>query len=222
MQVLQVNNGPSAEVEEEEEEAAFRNQVLLAKGGFDIVGIRYYRGVAHPGEYVYLVREPRNPYDRNAIRVDNVHHEKIGHIKREQAALLSPLMDSHHGSILHLEGIIPRPGNAFSLPLCLEFYATTNDPTQALKLSQVLRKRMRFYRNVRMERESSGDAAVRGADGPSPTEAATPVVQTQKLDWTQQQQQLVRLSLFFLPSHCQNDHQQKFDRAQTSGSRTIF
>jgi SWI/SNF-related matrix-associated actin-dependent regulator of chromatin subfamily A3 len=33
-----------------------------------IVGIRYYTGKAHPGEYVHLVREPSNPYDRNAIR----------------------------------------------------------------------------------------------------------------------------------------------------------
>jgi SWI/SNF-related matrix-associated actin-dependent regulator of chromatin subfamily A3 len=33
-----------------------------------IVGIRYYSGKAHPGEYVHLAREPSNPYDRNAIR----------------------------------------------------------------------------------------------------------------------------------------------------------
>jgi SWI/SNF-related matrix-associated actin-dependent regulator of chromatin subfamily A3 len=33
-----------------------------------IVGIRYYTGKAHPGEYVRLAREPSNPYDRNAIR----------------------------------------------------------------------------------------------------------------------------------------------------------
>lgn len=30
------------------------------------------RGVAHLGEFVDLVREPNNSYDRNAIRVDNL------------------------------------------------------------------------------------------------------------------------------------------------------
>jgi hypothetical protein len=47
-----------------------------------IVGIRYYRGVAHAGEYVSLVREPQNPYDSNAIRVDNLQGEKVGHVSK--------------------------------------------------------------------------------------------------------------------------------------------
>lgn len=36
------------------------------------------RGVAHQGEFVDLVREPNNPYDRNAIRVDNLSHQQVG------------------------------------------------------------------------------------------------------------------------------------------------
>ena len=39
--------------------------------------LRYYSGTAHAGEYVSLVREPNNPYDRNAIRVDNMHGQKV-------------------------------------------------------------------------------------------------------------------------------------------------
>lgn len=58
------------------------------------------------------MREPHNPYDSNAIRVDNLHHEKIGHIKRETAAMLAPLMD-RYGDDIHLEGIIPRQGKWF-------------------------------------------------------------------------------------------------------------
>jgi SWI/SNF-related matrix-associated actin-dependent regulator of chromatin subfamily A3 len=64
-----------------------------------VVGIRYYRGVAHPGEYVQLVREPHNPYDRNAVRVDNMHGQKVGHIKKEQAAMLAPVMDNMNASV---------------------------------------------------------------------------------------------------------------------------
>ncbi|CAN0544148.1 unnamed protein product, partial [Ectocarpus sp. 8 AP-2014] len=36
------------------------------------------RGVAHLGEFVDLVREPNNPYDRNAIRVDNLTRQQVG------------------------------------------------------------------------------------------------------------------------------------------------
>ncbi len=32
----------------------------LGGGEYQIVGIRYYNGVAHPGEFINLVREPRN------------------------------------------------------------------------------------------------------------------------------------------------------------------
>lgn len=34
-------------------------------------------GVAHLGEFVNLVREPRNPYDCNAIRVDNLATQQV-------------------------------------------------------------------------------------------------------------------------------------------------
>ena len=44
-------------------------------------------------EYVNLIREPQNLYDRNAIRVDNLQHIKVGHIKKQQAAILAPFMD---------------------------------------------------------------------------------------------------------------------------------
>ena len=33
--------------------------------------------MAHLGEFVNLVREPRNPYDRNAIRVDNLASQQV-------------------------------------------------------------------------------------------------------------------------------------------------
>ncbi len=52
---------------------------------------------------VTLVREPQNPYDANAIRVDNVNGVQIGHINRELASKLAALTD---GQVqLHLEGV---------------------------------------------------------------------------------------------------------------------
>ena len=56
---------------------------------------QHYLGVkvASKGERVSLVREPKNPHDRNAIRVNNCIGQQIGHIKRKQAATLAPLID---------------------------------------------------------------------------------------------------------------------------------
>ena len=59
----------------------------------EIVGCQYYSGVVHDGEMVQLIREPRNPYDSNAIRVDNLTGAKVGHVKRTQAFALAPLLD---------------------------------------------------------------------------------------------------------------------------------
>ena len=103
-------------------------QTLLGSGEYQIVGIRYYDGIAHPGEYVSLVREPRNPYDINAIRVDNLRGEKVGHIKATMAKSLAPIMDNGN---VHLEGTIPRAGNEYTLPLVLDFFSNNAIPEQA-------------------------------------------------------------------------------------------
>ncbi len=50
---------------------------------------------------VKLVREPENMYDRNAIRVENIHGQKVGHLKREVAAQLAQLLDTDD---LRIEG----------------------------------------------------------------------------------------------------------------------
>jgi SWI/SNF-related matrix-associated actin-dependent regulator of chromatin subfamily A3 len=60
-----------------------------------IVGIRYYNGYATPGEQVMVKREPSNPYDSNAIRIDNVQGLQIGHIPRQLASKLAPYLVSH-------------------------------------------------------------------------------------------------------------------------------
>jgi hypothetical protein len=45
---------------EDEEEYQELPDVLVGSGAYQIVGIRYYTGVAHPGEFVNLIREPNN------------------------------------------------------------------------------------------------------------------------------------------------------------------
>lgn len=58
-------------------------------------------------ENVILEREPTNSYDRNAIKVLNIRNEQVGHIPREQAAVLAPLMDNH---TIRVEGTVPNGG----------------------------------------------------------------------------------------------------------------
>lgn len=79
----------------------------LGDGDFEmpVVGLPYHSdgvsGVADaleddgPGTHemtAHLVREPRNPHDRNAIRVD-VLGETVGYMPREYAAMLAPRLD---------------------------------------------------------------------------------------------------------------------------------
>ncbi|EDR08813.1 SNF2 superfamily protein, partial [Laccaria bicolor S238N-H82] len=59
----------------------------------NVVGIQYYKGLVGPGEEVLLVREPNNPYDRNAIQVKNIGHVQVGHLPRNVASKLATLMD---------------------------------------------------------------------------------------------------------------------------------
>lgn len=57
-----------------------------------IVGVQYYTGHATPGEHVIVRREPNNPYDSNALRVENVQRAQIGHIPRTMASKLAKYM----------------------------------------------------------------------------------------------------------------------------------
>ena len=53
------------------------------------------------GEMVSLVREPQNPYDRNAVMVANVYGSQVGHMKKELAAAMAPIID---GNLAKIEG----------------------------------------------------------------------------------------------------------------------
>jgi SWI/SNF-related matrix-associated actin-dependent regulator of chromatin subfamily A3 len=84
-----------------------------------IVGIRHYNGFATMGEQVMIMREPGNPYDSNAIRINNVQGAQIGHLPRNLAAKLAPYMVGH---VLHLRQMTPtcnRTQKLLSLKECL-------------------------------------------------------------------------------------------------------
>ena len=47
--------------------------------------------MCHVCQMVKLVREPDNPYDRWAVRVDNILGEKVGHLSRQVAFVVRRL-----------------------------------------------------------------------------------------------------------------------------------
>jgi len=51
-----------------------------------------------PGDQLWLLREPNNSYDRNAIQVVNGEGECVGYLPRDLAALMAPLLD-HDGVV---------------------------------------------------------------------------------------------------------------------------
>jgi hypothetical protein len=66
-------------------------------------------------QYVYIERQPQNPYDRNAVRAMTTLGVQVGHIpaKNRLAGLLSPFMERYvqerHGSspAVRLEALVP-------------------------------------------------------------------------------------------------------------------
>ena len=62
------------------------------------MGGRFYNEKLNDGELVYLERDPQNAYDRNAIVVQSINRQQVGHVSAGSsypnvAASLSPIMD---------------------------------------------------------------------------------------------------------------------------------
>ncbi|KAJ4483290.1 HIRAN domain-containing protein [Lentinula aciculospora] len=99
------SSSQTSEIDAAEDEALeeeVRDELIVSLKT-QVVGIQYYKGLVGPGEEVILAREPSNRYDRNAIRVDNIGHIKVGHVPRAVASKLAPLMDSR---MITVEGVI--------------------------------------------------------------------------------------------------------------------
>ncbi|KAM5348285.1 hypothetical protein ACJ41O_008109 [Fusarium nematophilum] len=101
-----------------------------------IVGVRYYEGYASPGETVLCRREPHNQYDRNAIRVDNVVGDQIGHLPRMVAEKIAPYMD--RGDIM-LEAQLAGEKGYYDCPVKLFFYGP-GDPAERARVEDSLKK----------------------------------------------------------------------------------
>ncbi|KAF8893981.1 SNF2 family N-terminal domain-containing protein [Infundibulicybe gibba] len=93
----------------------------------NVVGIQYYTGLVGSGEAVMLVREPANPYDRNAIQVKNIGNTQVGHLPRTVVSKLAPLLDQ---KLVTVEGIMTE-GNltgrkGYTLSMTLKIYGASD------------------------------------------------------------------------------------------------
>ncbi|XP_059587002.1 helicase-like transcription factor isoform X2 [Alligator mississippiensis] len=94
--------------------------VLFGNLRGNVVGLRYYTGVVNNNEMVALQREPNNPYDKNAVKVNNVNGDQVGHIKKELAAPLAYIIDN---KLARVEGIVPYGAkNTFTMPVQMSFW----------------------------------------------------------------------------------------------------
>ncbi|KAI0093185.1 SNF2 family N-terminal domain-containing protein [Irpex rosettiformis] len=116
-------------VEDEVEEVVPDDQPideLYVTMRINVVGIQYYEGLVGEGEEVRIVRDPLNKYDRNAIKIENISRTQVGHIPREIAAKLAPLMDRREVTV---EGVMLQ-GNItsfqYSLAMNVKIFAPSD------------------------------------------------------------------------------------------------
>eukprot|EP00850_Spirogloea_muscicola_P022384 SM000291S10862 [mRNA] locus=s291:15897:20739:+ [translate_table: standard] len=94
---------PAEDDDAEDDDGDGGEEVCAGYVTVSIVGLQYYAGTVNRDEMVQLIREQDNPYDANAIRVDNVGGERVGHIERYKALHLAPLID--RGEV-KIEGLV--------------------------------------------------------------------------------------------------------------------
>ncbi|CAI5494924.1 unnamed protein product [Closterium sp. Naga37s-1] len=63
---------------------------------------------------VRLIREPNNAHDRNAIRVDNIRGQEVGHVEAKMACHLAPLVDA---GLVAIEGLVASRLLSAGVPL---------------------------------------------------------------------------------------------------------
>ncbi|KAL2426460.1 Helicase-like transcription factor [Exophiala dermatitidis] len=135
---------------EDFDDDVYENYQLYGILNTKIVGCRYYDGRATVGEYVRVRREPSNPYDTNAIRIDNVLRDQIGHLPRQVAAKLAPLMDS--GSLL-VEGALTGPKGFYDCPIGLKLFGPSDPVAGAALVRQMKDLRLPVSDYLRSEKE---------------------------------------------------------------------
>ncbi|NXJ34292.1 HLTF factor, partial [Ciconia maguari] len=128
-----------------------------------VVGLRYYTGIVNNSEMVALQREPNNPYDKNAVKVNNVNGEQVGHIKKELAAALAGIMDN---KLAFVEGVVPYGAkNTFTMPVQMSFWG--KEENKEAVLDQLKRHGFKLAPPLKGSECGFGSEWISGRAGPS-------------------------------------------------------
>ncbi|XP_009466757.1 PREDICTED: helicase-like transcription factor [Nipponia nippon] len=128
-----------------------------------VVGLRYYTGIVNNNEMVALQREPNNPYDKNAVKVNNVNGDQVGHIKKELAAALAGIMDN---KLALVEGVVPYGAkNAFTMPVQMSFWG--REENKEAVLDQLKRHGFKLAPPLKGPECGFGSKWISGRAGPS-------------------------------------------------------
>ncbi|XP_068262161.1 helicase-like transcription factor isoform X2 [Nyctibius grandis] len=128
-----------------------------------VVGLRYYTGIVNNNEMVALQREPNNPYDKNAVKVNNVNGDQVGHIKKELAAALAGIMDN---KLALVEGVVPYGAkNAFTMPVQMSFWG--REENKEAVLGQLKRHGFKLAPPLKSSEHGLGSKWTSGRAGPS-------------------------------------------------------
>uniref|UniRef100_A0A383WDF9 Uncharacterized protein n=1 Tax=Tetradesmus obliquus TaxID=3088 RepID=A0A383WDF9_TETOB len=127
-----------------------------------IVGIRYYTGRVGVNEMVKFVREPRNPYDANAVKVENTNGEQVGHLKRELVYEIASMLDADQ---LRIEGVMPGGSRStFTMPVTIYCFVSSTDVGVALR-RKVASLGLQFTAMSLQEAAAAAAAAGHGSGG---------------------------------------------------------
>ncbi|KAJ7402111.1 helicase-like transcription factor isoform X4 [Pitangus sulphuratus] len=128
-----------------------------------IVGLRYYTGIVNNNEMVALQREPNNPYDKNAVKVNNVNGDQVGYIKKELAAALAEIMDNR---LAVVEGVVPYGAkNSFTMPVEMSFWG--REENKEAVLDQLKRHGFKLAPPPKGSEDGFGSKWISGRAGPS-------------------------------------------------------
>ncbi|KAI0160917.1 SNF2 family N-terminal domain-containing protein [Hypoxylon sp. FL1284] len=167
-----VDGTPAPSQDSQDQHDPTSSYELYSTADNKIVGVRYYKGLVNPGEKVLIYREPSNRFDKNAIRVDNVMREQIGHLPRTLAEKLAPYMDANQ---LVVEGVLTGHKGEYDCPLRLSYYGPSDTSTRLelearlkgdrlVKATQLkaLRKEAEARRDAAMQLENSAPSLGQG------------------------------------------------------------
>ncbi len=88
-----------------------------------VVGLQYYDDASDvENEDVVFERDPKNPFDKNAIAVYTVNGVQLGHLPQYDAVYLSPLILQ---GVVALKGKVGVSTRGDIIPLALEVFATS-------------------------------------------------------------------------------------------------